>query len=157
MKKRGRLAGYIRKQLWKGHSKEEIREHLLKFGHNDKGISKGFADIRKKNIALLAVSVIFLVLAGIFIFRPSITGMAVSDTGYAGLKSSSAAFQKDIGVVYQGVSDTEHIYKEKTELSIRGKQKGSVNIVDYNHDSNLDLFSTGFYMENNEEKAETAL
>ncbi len=102
-------------------------------------------------IFLIAVIIVFSFLF-VLHSKPQLTGYIVLDESYPAVKHASVDYDSKTGLVYQGVSDTEYIYKEKSKLGLQGKQKGSVNIIDYNNDGKPDLFTTGFYTDLNENK-----
>lgn len=79
---------------------------------------------------------------------------AVCEPIYPAVKYASSDFNPDTGLIYQGLSDKEHIYLNNNSLSIQGKQKGSVNLIDFDNDGKPDIFTTGFYL--NKDKLEIA-
>jgi hypothetical protein len=162
MKKRCDLGihRYISRNLKKGYSEPALRKHLLDCGFDEDYVAQQFHRVRKiKLVAYSSVSVfIVLLVLSIFLFKPSLTGFVTavnSGKSYEGLAYSSAAYNPETGLIYQGLSQDGS--EKISGASIQGKRRGSINILDYDNDGKADLFTTGFYTNNGKEIASTGL
>ncbi|MFA6424687.1 MAG: PEGA domain-containing protein [Phycisphaerae bacterium] len=151
MKKRGSstIRKYISQLLKKGYSRDAIKQNLINYGFDEDYVIEELDSIKtRKTLNYLASGIItVIVLASLFMSNPSFTGFAVVDNSYPAVIFASADYSSGIGLLYQGLGsdNKEHIYKDKTELPVQGKQKGSVNIIDYKNQGKAYYFTTGFY------------
>ncbi len=146
MKKNSVLRAHISHLLKKGYSHDSIRLNLINYGFDEDYVAEELKSVKMKPIKYWAAGIIAILILA-FVLRPSFTGFAVSDESYPAVSIASADYAYGFGLLYQGVGEDnkEHIYKDKSELPIQGKQKGSVNIVDYTNSGKLYYFTTGFY------------
>lgn len=159
-----KIRNYLNKYGKKGYNIDYLKGHLIRHGFDEKHVEKESRALKRQKLlnTSLIIALILSTIFSLLYLKPTVTGFATADTGYPAVMHSSADFAPGVGIIYQGDSfndyaHTENIYKGKTELPIQGKQDGSVNIIDFNNDGKGDLFTTGFYTDNNKERASTDL
>jgi len=154
--KKNHLKKYVKEMVKRGYTEDFVMEHLKTYGYDPEFLDNTFIALHRRSAAYYASAIILIFAFGFLLLQfLNITGYASFDPqgSFEGLLWSDADYDGEL--IYQGLAadGTEKIIG----ANVQGKQKGSLNIIDYDNDGRADLFTTGYYTQDGQQVISTNL